>query len=225
MTLMDLCVIIAVIAVLLFMLWPRSMAQSTTRSTRIQCVNNLKQVGLAYQTWAGDHEDKYPMELPKTNGGTMSFVTGQNAFRHFQVMSNELNIPKLLICPAETDRVREAATNFGLLSNSNLSYFVGVDANEASITVMLSGDHNLTNGTPVKNGVLELIPTKPAGWTAEMHKRVGNVLQPDGSVQQMSPSILREAVAGPRVIITGPQTMVRDPIAFTNHLQMPILNP
>ena len=190
-------------------LLPRMMnhRRPMSRAPRIQCVNNLKQIGLAYRIWSGDHGDNYPMNISETNGGTIEFTTGPNAFRHFQVMSNELFTPKHLICPAEPDRTREWATNFNLLSNSNLSFFVGVDANETNVQMILSGDHNITNGTPVKNGLLELTTARPAGWTAEMHNKVGNLGLADGSVQQLSISGLQNAVAN-----TG---------FATNRLQMP----
>ena len=70
----------------------------------------------------------------------MEFVQDAAMFRHFQIMSNELNTPKLLYCPSESDRGRTMATVFSsdakdrsgrevvFSSNSNLSYFVGVDA-------------------------------------------------------------------------------------------------
>jgi hypothetical protein len=142
----------------------------------------------------------------------MEFTTGLNAWRHFQIMSNELSTPKVLFCPAETDRTRFIATNFTWLNNSNLSFFVSVDAsNETYPQTILSGDHNITNGIAVKNGLLELTTNQLAGWTSEMHDKVGNVGLADGSVQQVS--------------ITGLRTTVENTGLATNRLQMPILNP
>jgi len=47
-------------------------------------------------------------------------------YLHFQVMSDELNTPKLLICPQHARR--NFATNFAGLKNGHISYFVGLDA-------------------------------------------------------------------------------------------------
>jgi prepilin-type processing-associated H-X9-DG protein len=141
----------------------------------------------------------------------MDFVTGPNAFRHFQVLSNQLSTPLILICPAESDRVRYAATNFINFCNSNISYFVGVDANDSNPQMILYGDHNITNGTPVKNGLLELTTNRLAGWTSETHNKVGNVALADGSVQQLS--------------IVGLQNTIANTGLATNRLQMPILGP
>jgi hypothetical protein len=179
-----------------------------TRAPRIRCVNNLKQVGMAYGVWAGNHGDHYPMAISETNGGTMEFNTGPKAWRHFQVMSNELTTLRVLVCPADW---RMPATNFAFLANSNISFFVGVDASETNPQGILSGDHNITNGTPVKNGILELSTNQTTGWTTEMHNKVGNIGLADGSVQPVSISGLRSAVENAGVP--------------TNHLQMPVLSP
>ncbi len=178
-------------------------------SSRIRCVNNLKQTGLAFRVWEGDNNDKFPMEISETNGGTMEFTTGPNVWRHFQVMSNELSTPNVLICPADISRM--SATNFTSFNNSNISFFVGLDATQNSPQDIWSGDHNLTNGTPIRNGILQLTTNRPSAWTPEIHNKVGNLLFIDGSVQQVSASGLRNAVFNSS--------------AFSNRLQMPVLEP
>jgi len=177
------------------------------RSTRILCVNNLKQIGRAENVWAGDHGDKYSFQVAETNGGTMSFITGPNAWRHFQILSNEVFTPGVLICPAD-DLHTVAATNFNSFNNSNLSYFIGLDAINADPQSVLSGDCNITNGTPIKNELLELTTNRPAGWTADTHKQVGNIALSDGSVQQVS--------------ITGLRMGLLNAGVSTNHFQMPV---
>src|ERR1700761_9335539 len=100
-TLIEVLVTITVLAFIaaLYLLPPLSRTEA--RSPRIQCVNNLKQVGLAFRVWEGDNGgDTFPMCIPQTNGGTMEFTSGPYAFRHFQVMSNELSTPKIVTCPA-----------------------------------------------------------------------------------------------------------------------------
>jgi prepilin-type N-terminal cleavage/methylation domain-containing protein len=209
-TLIELLVVLAILFIVA-MLWLPTLGNRPMRAPRIQCVNNLKQTGLAFRIWEGDHWNNYPMTIPETNGGSMEFITGLNAFRHFQVMSNELSTPKVLFCAAETDGDRIVATNFNDFNNSNISFFVGVDASETNPTMILSGDHNITNGTPIRNGLLRLNTNTLAGWTSELHKRVGNVLLADGSVNQDSILGLQNQIAG-----TG---------VATNQLQMPVLGP
>lgn len=212
MTLIELLVVLAIITVLVAMILPATMRPRHDGGIRIQCVNNLKQDGLAFRIWEGDNNDKYPMAVPRRDGGSMEFTSGPNAFRHWQVMSNELSTPRVLLCPQETDKDREmVATNWVFLSNSNISYFIGLDACETNPMMILSGDHNITDGTPLKNGLLALTTNKLARWTSGVHKNVGNILLADGSVQQDS--------------TTGLQNQIANTGVATNRLLMPIFGP
>ncbi len=195
MTLIEALLIFAVLAVFAVILLVPAASRARARTPRLQCANNLKEIGLSFQLWESDNGDNYPMFTSQTNGGTMEFSTGPNAWRHFQVMSDELMDPKLLICPADTDRARAVATDFNVLGNSNLSYFVGMVSNELSPQMILSGDCNLTNGRTAKDSLLKLAKGQPSGWTAELHKTAGNILLADGSVQQVDNAGLRAAIA------------------------------
>ena len=189
-TLVALLVIIAVLAILVAMLLP-ALAGAHDRARRIQCVNNLKQSGIAFRIWADDNSNLYPMTVSTNQGGTMEFDTGANTFRHFQIMSNELYTPKILICPADT---RVAAADFARLNNQNVSYFVGLDANDMSPQRLLDGDRNITGESDPENGILKLVPGRRVNWTHDIHVNQGNVGLADGSVQQFSNEGLREAL-------------------------------
>lgn len=206
-TLIELLVVLAVLFIVVALILPGSRG-GMVRVPRIQCVNNLKQVGLAFRIWEGDHGDNYPMAVSETNGGSMEFITGLNEFRHFQVMSNEVSTPRVLICPSDS---KDAATNWTDFGNSNLSFFIGVDAAETNAAMILSGDRNITNGMPIRNGMLTLTTNRLAGWTSEVHNKVGNILLADGSVQQDS--------------IFGLKNHIADTGVATNRVQMPVLGP
>jgi hypothetical protein len=138
-----------------------------------------------------DNNDMFPMAVSTSKKGTMEFVVVGNAFRHFQAMSNELNTPKILACPSDN---RPAAPNFASLRNQNISYFVGLDANDTKPQMLLAGDRNVTNGVAPRNAMLELRPNRAAGWTEALHNGLGNVGLVDASVHQLTTVQLRQAL-------------------------------
>ena len=191
-TLVEVLVVVVVLTVLVAMLLPANFgSRRKAVGMRLYCINNLKQVGLAYRVWEGNQGDKFPMQISATNGGTMELnADGRNAWLNFLVLSNELSTPKILWCPADKDHV--LATNlFTGLSAKNISYFVNLDANDAYPQRFLSGDDNFAvGGVPVIPGLLELSTNAPITWTAERHKNVGNIGLADGSVQTVNDSSL-----------------------------------
>jgi prepilin-type processing-associated H-X9-DG protein len=181
----ELVFVIAVLLMLVFlvMTW---MAGKRSHSPRIDCVNNLKAVGMAARVFAYDHEEKFPWQVPVKQGGSMEFFTASDVFRHFQVMSNELPTPKVLVCAG--DKERRPAKNWtkDFKGNERVSYFVGLDARAGSGEWFLSGDRNISGQTILTNGML--LSTKDSGmtWTNGNHGTAGNIGFADGSVMQMS---------------------------------------
>jgi prepilin-type processing-associated H-X9-DG protein len=196
-TITEVLVVVVVLAVLAAMLLPAGNgSRIQAKARRINCVNNLKEIGLAYKIWAGDHSGKFPMQvsITETNGGTMELTATGNAVAPFQIMSNELGTPLLLYCTADKDHSR--ATNFTTdFNNSKISYFVGLNADQDHPQTFLSGDDNFAiDGVPVKSGLLELLTNAPISWTAARHVNQGNIGLADGSVQQATSSYLRQSL-------------------------------
>jgi prepilin-type processing-associated H-X9-DG protein len=196
-TLIDVLVIILILILLAGMLLV-ALAASHKRSSKMGCTDNLKQVGLAFRIWTGDNNDKYPMELSVKNGGTMELLGGPDAWKTFQVMSNELSAPKILCCPKDSARAGYA-TNFDDDLKNKISYFIGLDANLANPNYLLSGDDNfVVNRSPIKPGLIQLTPATSVTWNTDRHgsdeprfwvsKKLGNLLFADGSVQSVGNS-------------------------------------
>jgi len=191
-TLLEVLVVIVILALVAAILLP-ALAASKRKSSRIGCVQMLKEMGLAYRIWGGDNGDKYPMGISVTNGGAMELIATGNVMVCFQVMSNELSTPRTLHCPEDSEHF--AANSFTELASSNISYFINIDAAEAYPQMLLSGDDNFEiAGAPVKSGLLELSTNTPVSWSAARHKFIGNLGIADGSVQQVTESGLRSAL-------------------------------
>ena len=108
------------------------------------------------------------------------------------MVSNELADPKALLCPADS---RRKASSFSNLTETNISYFVGVDAQETYPSGWLAGDRNLlTNGFQFTNGLMVLQTNRLAGWDKRIHKSCGNICMGDGSVQQFNNADLQKSM-------------------------------
>ena len=92
------------------------------------------------------------------------------------------------------------------MANTNISYFVGVNANDTFPQSLLGGDRNLGPGTipdaeygfsPADGRGNDVVIKGPICWSLKMHSRGnpaggGNILLGDGSAQEVTSPSLRE---------------------------------
>ena len=109
-TLIELLVVIAIIGILAGMLLP-ALTKAKAKSSRIKCVANLKQVSLAFRTFAGDNDDRFPYQvvtytipptvIPAANLPNTPTGANQRVWAHMLATANELGSAKILLCPGD----------------------------------------------------------------------------------------------------------------------------
>ena len=213
-TLIEVAVVLVVVVILCLLVWP-GLGRAKAKTQRMQCANNLKQVGIAFRLMTADAHDRDPTNVgpallflpgPSPTANSSNWVRDPSRF--YRSHSNEFATPTIAFCPA--DRRTGLATTGPSSTNhgshmpvpwEKTSYFISADADESRPQVLLAGDRNITlNGLPVRPGWAVLTTNEVLGWTDEMHRRRGNVLLSDGSVHQRA-GVAPASVVPNRVLI------------------------
>jgi prepilin-type processing-associated H-X9-DG protein len=213
-TLIELLLVIATIAILAALFLPTGGGPGKARI--IICARNLETIGNSFTAWSRERDGKLPMQVSITNGGSMEFIASGSAVVHFQMLtSSRLELVdrgikyfvrdginayepysitnhgmkrELLVCPSDLSR-RDSiylTNSIADMVDTNISYFVGLNASLSNPHSILAGDRHLRVGKePVQPGLFAVTPNLSLGWTKELHPSLqqGNILFADGHVE------------------------------------------
>ncbi len=164
-TLIELLVVIAIIAILAALLIP-ALAKAKDRAIRIQCLSNLKQFGVAINLYAGDNNDKIPIQNPATSYNLWDIST--NTIDNF-VASGGMNNWKVFYDPGTAWKVGDdldlSLWNFG----NNSIRVIGYAMTFPGIGALMATNAN-TKLTQTR------VPGPTAAWSPAQNSYIGATL-------------------------------------------------
>ena len=115
----------------------------------VNCINNMKQLGLGLRIWQGDYDGKCPFEVSTNAGGVMELVTTkngplQNGYLVIQCASNEMMVPLIAVCPQ--DNTKSVAKDWSSFTASNFSYVFPM-TNDVLLVCPVDGNVLHSDGT------------------------------------------------------------------------------
>lgn len=176
------------------------LANDSVRNQRAVCINNLARIGQALTSWAADHEERYPWQLPLSAGGTGGFHSSAGfAWYHFVALSNELQTPAVMVCPADskTRATGFDSPNFFTTQGNNYCSYLLVDAAVSEGRRVLSGDRNITLDVNLPSPRVVAPPGTDLSWDLRIHVGRGQLLFNDGTVEDTDTARMRSAFFPP----------------------------
>ncbi|CAN5550450.1 hypothetical protein BH09VER1_BH09VER1_25100 [soil metagenome] len=191
-TLIELLAVISIVTLLLVLLFP-ALGRGTSMANRAKCLNNLRQIQFACVAYAGENNGRFPS------------ADRQYGFPHeFENFSQTLGVylaiprDKIMFCPGELIKVRNASTPLYASNYCTYQYFNG--GFNASMP-----DLSRTATAPVNVAMWGCLTVERTDHTVLAHSEPGvgkplsgmNVAYPDGHGAWVKASGLQSYWTGP----------------------------
>ena len=189
-TLIELLVVIAIIAILAAILFP-VFARAREKARQTSCLSNLKQIGIAFNMYMGDYDERYPDILMGRDTDDWTRMVGWTANLQPYVKNQDI-----FMCPScSWGHVYEGATLTGLVNrgygaictvlgyagsiNYDSTRWKGIPGNDASGYGQLQSDMS----APAEN----ILAVDGTWWNIQPYywERTDNTSTPTEAVAQM----------------------------------------